>query len=919
MFFCPSFRHYFTLFFLLLPFGLLAQEFILSGRITDKADGEPLIGTNIVLRTGGSEEPAVVAVADAEGKFVLRLAANDGYTLSISFVGYQQQQRELSISKDMDLGTLSLDSDLKILEEVSVMAQRERVEVLGDTVQMNADAYQVMQGSVVEDMLKKMPGIVVQNGKVQAQGEEVKRILIDGRRFFEGDINAALKTLPAGMVDKIQVFDELSEQAQFSGFDDGNTTKTINIVTKPGMRNSLFGKGSAGMGPNGKYLAGGNLNLLEGERRLSLVGQSNNVNIQNFSQEDLVGATAGARGRGGSSAGNFQVGPQNGISSTNALGVNLHDQLGEKLKLTGSYFYNDSENVQTRRSSQQYNTEHKREYSEEQERVANNGYHHFNLRLEYDLNKYNSIAFYPSLNLQSSRFHSLENGSSLLGGELQNRIANRQTGESAGYRYNSKLVWKHRFEKAGRTLSWSLDARADDRTGRSTVSASTTSYPEAVSADSLDQLSLQESPGREVSSKLVYTEPLHPGGQWMLEYETSRQWDSSGKYTYDFEEGSQEYSLLDSALSNVFLNHYTTNSIGSGYRYRKKAWSATGGLSFQTGTLGNTQQFPFESGIDYTYNNLLGNTQLSYKAGGKRLTVSYRTNTSVPSVSQLQGVVNNSNPLQLRLGNPGLQQEYQHRLTSRFSTTLKEKTGTLMVYAAGNFTRDYVTTSTFFVENDTTIQEVRLPAGGQVSVPANLDGYRSFRSVVSYGGPVQTLGSNLNVNLSGNYSRVPGLVNGNQGFSHNKSLGMGVVLSSSFRQFFDFTLSSNSSFSRAASTLRAAQDRDYFNQSLNLDLNWLLLKNYIFRTNLNQQWYQGLSDGIGQQFILWNVSIGRKLFANRQGELNLFVYDLLGQNTSIARNVTEAFIQDVQTDVLQRYFMLRFTYSFRKALPGKGE
>lgn len=904
------------LLFCFLPFAVLAQEFALSGRITDKADGEPLIGTNVVLRTGGSEEPAAIAIADAEGKFELKLPANAQYTLSISFVGYRPHEREINIEKDLDLGTLALEADLKMLEEVSVEAQRERVEVLGDTVQMNADAYQVMEGSVVEDVLKKMPGIVVQNGKVQAQGEEVKRILIDGRRFFEGDINTALKNLPAEMVDKIQVFDELSEQAQFSGFDDGSRTKTINIVTKPGMRNSLFGKGSAGAGA-GEYLASGNLHLLEGERRMSLIGQSNNVNIQNFAEEDLVGATANPRARAGMGGGNFQVGAQNGISSTNAFGINLHDRLGERLELSGSYFYNASENVQKRRSAQQYNTEVAREYSEEQERIVNSGNHRFNLRLEYELNKRNSIVFQPSLSLQSSLTHSIEQGSSLLGGGLQSQVDNRQGSESAAYRYNSRLTWKHRFAKAGRSLSWNLTLKADDRTGQNTVLASTTSYSDAIVADSLDQLSRLESPGKEVVSKLVYTEPLHPGGQWMLEYETGRQWDSSGKYTYDFSEAAQTYSLLDSTLSNVFDNRYTTHSIGSGYRYRKKNWSAVAGLSWQAGTLENSQEFPFAAGVDYTYNNLLGNTQLTYKKGSKSVSLTYRTNTSVPSVSQLQGVVNNNNPLQLRLGNPNLQQQYQHHFTGRYNTALKDNAGTFMVFAGGNFTRDYVTTTTFIVEQDTIIQDVRLPAGGQLSVPTNLDGYRSFRSMLSYGRPVRALGSNLNVNLSANYSRIPGLVNGRQGFSQNKSLGMGLVLSSSISQTFDFTLSSNSGFSRASSSLRASQNRDYFNQSLNLDLNWLFLKDFILRSNLSQQWYQGLSGGMGQQFTLWNMSVGRKLFANRQGELNLFVYDLLGQNTSVARNVTEAFVEDVQTDVLQRYFMLRFTYNFRKALGGE--
>ncbi len=251
-----------------------------------------------------------------------------------------------------------------------------------------------------------MPGVTVdKNGTVTAQGETVKKVTVDGRDFFGDDATATLRNLPAEVIDKIQVFDKLSDQAQLTGFDDGNTTKSINIVTKKDMRSGNFGRLFAGYGTDDRYSAGGNVSFFNNARRISLIGLTNNVNQQNFSSQDLLGVTStGNRGGGGQRGGggggnfrggsnNFTVGQQNGIAKTNAFGINYSDAWGKKVDVTGSYFFNNS-NTSNNQSVSQQNiiTKDSSTYYDENTLSDNKNYNHrVNFRLTYRIDSSNTI------------------------------------------------------------------------------------------------------------------------------------------------------------------------------------------------------------------------------------------------------------------------------------------------------------------------------------------------------------------------------------------------------------------------------------------------------------------------------------------------------------------------------------------------
>ena len=343
----------FTLLFsLFCSVSLFSQSFSVSGKIVDASTNESISAAHISLMHPWGDAYKT-AVSNNDGTFEITGISKGGYKMQITYIGYTDFVSEITISnQNINLGTLKLSEGIE-LSEVEVTGKIPLAEQKGDTTQYNADAFKVMQDASAEELIEKMPGVVVQDGKVQAQGEDVKEVLVDGKPFFGNDPQAALKNLPAEVISKIQVYDQTSEQAAFTGFQDGETTKTINIITRPEMRNGQFGKVYAGYGYEDRYKGGGNGSFFNGDQRISIIGQSNNINQQNFSSEDLLDVTGSSRGRGrgrggrggggrggsrgGGSSRDFLVPQQGGIASTNAIGLNYSDQWGKKVEVSGSF------------------------------------------------------------------------------------------------------------------------------------------------------------------------------------------------------------------------------------------------------------------------------------------------------------------------------------------------------------------------------------------------------------------------------------------------------------------------------------------------------------------------------------------------------------------------------------------------------
>ncbi len=931
-------------------FGQERESVTIAGTVISAADSAALQGVNVVLLQGGVAAPLYGEATSLTGTFQIEAAARSTYVMRLSFVGYTTVERRLRIgTQDLDLGRIVMVESPVESDEVVVIGEQEPVMMRGDTTVFNADAYKVNPDADAEDLVRKLPGVTVEEGEVQAQGEAVRRVLLDGREFFGQDPTLALRNMPAEVVKEIEVYDRLSDQAQFTGFNDGNTEKTVNIVTRPGMRVGQFGRLHGGYGTESRYIGGGSVNIFDDERRISLIGFSNNVNQQNFASEDLLGVlnTASRRrgggggrlgdgrgrgrdqrggggaggGRGGgfnrmsSNPSNFLVGQQPGVSTTSALGMNYSDQWGDKVQVSSSYFFNASGNTADVFLDREYVLADARSqlYNESNLSESDNRNHRFNMRMTYTIDERNSIIFTPRVSFQDNTSSSILSGvNSMPSGMLLSRTSNDYRSSNLGYTSSANLLFRHRLAKPGRTLSANLGLGFNDRwgdtkqqsasdffDGRSLVPDSTLAYDQRIDSDT---------GGRSLSMVLSYTEPLGSIGLLEFSYRPSLSTNQSDRLANALDSAGT-YSVLDTAFSNVFSNDVMRQSGGMSLRGRGAKLSGAIGFQVQSERLQGNATFPYALAVDRTFTNILPYAMANYRfARTSSLRLFYRTSTGTPSINQLQEVVDNTNPLQLTSGNPHLKPSYRYTLVARYNHARGGRT--VMGMASVSRTDDYIGNATFFAQADTMLRpNVLLLQGAQFSQPENLGSQWNVRSFVTLGVPVWK--TSLNLNGRFNYTRTPGIIDGESNTAIVQGLSGGAVLSSNISPRVDFTLSYSGTWSQIHNSLYPELDNNYVTHNAGARLYLMPLPRIVIDANLAMLMYQGLGDSFDQKSTLLNVGVGYKLLKDRSVEVKLMVADVLNQNSAVSRSVMDVYTEDSQTDTLGRYIMLNLSYRLR--------
>jgi hypothetical protein len=905
-----------------------SQNITLKGQLTDKDDKSPINGATVKLVSQRDSTQVRQVITDKAGKFAFNNLNASGYKVYISFTGYEKIEQRINLqASNKEPIPFALGKIVTDLGDVTVVAKAAPARQKGDTTEFSASQFKVNPDATAEDMIKKLPGITVaKDGTVTAMGEQIRKVTVDGKDFFGDDATAALKNLPAAVIDKIQVFDKLSDQAQLTGFDDGNSQKTVNIVTKSGIKNGQFGRLYAGYGTDGRYAAGGNVSFFKGNRRISLVGNFNNINQQNFASQDLLGVTSssgggnrggGGRGGPGGGGGDFNVGQSSGISKTNAAGINFSNVYGKKLTFTGSYFFNNSTNNNESLINTQTFKNPKNLFSvEKSNSVTENTNHRLNMRLEYKIDSSNTLFIIPNISYQKNNSTSFSNFQSYRDGgdSISNSSANSSS-DRAGYNIGTNIMFRHAFAKRGRTLSLGINTVFTKNEGESIVDAKYRFYDSlgVFTNDSIqNRLSDNNTNGYTIGGNISYTEPIGKKGQLQFEYRPSVQKNKANQQTFSYD--GQKYTMFDTVLSNRFDNTITTNNAGISYRLNQnKDEQLSFGVNFQHSKLESQRIFPTTTSVDQSFTNLLPNAMWRKKISpNANFRVFYRASTNFPSVTQLQDVVNLSNPLRVSSGNPDLKQSYTHFLSGRYSytnsKTSKSFFANLFLQTAG----DYITNATFIPDQDSVIQQnVILKGGSQLTKPVNLDGYKILRTFFTYSMPIKFIKTTLNLNAGFSYSKLPGMVNYEKTFTNSYVYNGGVVLASNISEYIDFNVSYTANFNDSKTNTTNSTSTKSVNQSIGAQVNLLNKKGWFLQNDISGNTYSGLSGGLNQSFWLWNAAIGKKFLKNKAGELKLSVFDLLKQNQSITRTVNSLYVEDVQTKVLQQYFMLTFTYSLK--------
>lgn len=892
---------------------------VIRGTVAD-AEHKPLDKASVSLLDMKDSTVVSAVFTSEKGAFELQGLRDTTYRLLVSYLGYRQLTRVVSVSADkgpLELGTLTLSEKSVDLQGITVSEMAPPVTLKGDTMEFNAGSFQTRPNAVVEDLLKKIPGMEVdKDGTIKAQGETVNKVLVDGKPFFGDDPKLATKNLPADIIDKVQVFDKGSDQSEFTGIADPDAQKTINLTIKKDKKQGLFGRASIGGGSDSRFASSLSANRFDNDQQLSLLGSGNNTNNMGFTFNDIRSFMGGGGGRrggrgGGGGGGGFLGGPGgNGVTTAWMAGLNFRDHWGEKLEVSGSYFFNHTDNSVIRQQHRQNIFQDSSSYNNQDDRSRNSSANHrLNLRMEYQIDSMNSMIFTPSLSYTTNDYRQSSVFSVLDDNKLPLNEGTSSYGSSAtSPNLNGNLLYRHRFAKRGRTFSVNFSGGYNTHDAEGTNASSTRYYDAGGGStlDTLDQHYLQDNTGKNWGVSLTYTEPIMQDRVLEIHASHNNSLNLSDKRTYNMDPTSGKFEDLDSVYSNAFRNTYATNRAGFNIQTTKVQYNYTLGLNVQQNNL-ESYSITGDSSFGQQTLNFYPQARFDYTfSRNRRLRFEYNGRTQQPSLSQLQPVPDNSDPLRTRVGNPDLKNSFSNNINLNYRSF--DVNTYRMFFASLRFNttmNDIVSANTYNDKGQDSIRYV------------NANGSYSGNAFVTASFPIAHSRNMINTHSSATLRRDVSLVNGEKNYTRNITLGERVGVNYAFKELFDVSLSANINYNHARNSLQAQLNNDYVNYGGSFDFNINLPAHFTIQTDFDYTANSGLTQGYNQKVAMWNASISKYLFSKQQGQLKLQAFDLLNQHLSIQRNVADNYIQDVQSNVIPQYFMLSFTY-FLNRFPGSG-
>jgi hypothetical protein len=900
----------------LFPFFLAAQQGAVKGKVTDSTYQAINNATVSILQKKDSSLVSY-SLSDDKGSFEIKNLSNGDYQLFISFVGYQVYKKYFSISSGkliIDMGVIIIKPEFKTLSGVIVTESPVRMN--GDTISFKANAFKAKPDATVEDVLKKIPGVLVQkDGSIKAMGESVQKVYVDGKEFFGDDPKVATKNLTADMVDQIQVFDDMSEQARFTKIDDGSRTKSINIKLKKNKRKGDFGRVAVGAGTDSRYEGNFSLNHFRGNQRLSLVGSANNTNKVGYTFTDFSseGGSSQFSSGGGATMVNATGSSQGGISRPLSTGINFNDTWGTKIDFRGSYYYTDNSNnlVQNKFRRNTFPGDSASEIRTFNNITSANKTHRLNLRWEYMIDSINSLLYTANFSKQVFDGTTLDTSVTFSDGATKYLAAKASTDKQDtrdGMNYSGELLYRRKFKRAGRTFTLGWRNGKGNNDFNSANRSPVTTYKKdgtIASVIDLDQQTVQENETGNNTISVSYTEPIGVNKLFEINYAYAGSDNVSDKKTYDFDSVSGKHDLLNSLLTNYFDYNNTSNRIGFNFRHQLKKINYQLGLGYQKSNLENRSITPStgkDTIIRQRFINLFPTANFNYAiTRSKNIKIYYRGRTNPPSLQQLQNVADVSNPLQIRTGNPSLKQEFINNININYNSfafkTQRFFSSSVNITYTGNK----------IVNSIDSINAVTL-----IYKPENMNGSISSSGMASLNLPIKKI-KGLNVNLTNMMylSRDANLVYKEKNFTTifqvNQSAGMNYG-----EDNFDLAISTAFVFNSVAYNYQGGSNTNYFNHAYSADFTYRFKNRVFLLTDFDYYINSGRSVGFNQDIFLWNMSFAKKFFQTNPAEIKFTVYDILKQNKGINRIIGENYFEDVRANVVPRFFMLTISYNLNR-------
>ncbi|MDP3393425.1 outer membrane beta-barrel protein [Sediminibacterium sp.] len=920
----------FFMFGILFSSALNAQQTnaTISGEVVDSIARKGLAYSTVSIVQQKDSTLVSFARADSSGKFKLSGLPKGNYLLSFSYVGYVPVWKPIQIkdAEQLNLGRIIL-TDLIHAGDVTVTARRPPVIINNDTIEFNTENFKTQPNAVVEDLLKKLPGVTVdRDGTVKVNGQKVNRFMVNGKEFFTGDPKIATKNLDADAIDKVQVYDRKSDQASFTGIEDGQTEKAINLKLKKDRNNSTFGRVTVGGGNKDRYEGQTNINRFNGDKQMSIIGMGNNANKQGFSIGDVVNFTGElARGMRNGVGINLRtsnsddaggglpitgMGPnQQGIAQTFAGGLNYNNNWNKRTDLNINGILSDV-NLQTDRTINRRNLlpGNTFDYTANSSNINHNKQKKISAILDQKIDSSSSIRFTPQLTIQNNIANSASTYQSINDQQVKlNEGSTNLISQSNAVNFNGNLLYRKKFKKSGRTISSNMSLAYNDSKQDGNLTTINRFYNAGIPLpDSITkQINNRDAITNNIGGNIIYTEGI--GLKSLLEFSTfyNISTGESKRNTFDFNNGNGKYDQVNNLLSNHFRSVYIYGGGGLNFRSNFKKLSLTTGANLQVASLESVNKTNSNT-IKQTFTDVLPMLSVQFKLKPSvSLGINYNTSTNQPSTQQLQPVADISDPLNTYTGNPNLRRSYTQSLAINFSS--------FNLYTQRNVFSflSYSRINNAFVNSDRI-----LPNGSRITMPVNADGNSFLVGNFNAGFPLKKLKSRVDIGLSGSSFRNISFINDQKNTIDNIILTPNIGYQFSLDTTLEIHLTARVNINQAKYSLQPQLNNRFFQQVYGLDITNFLPKGFVLNNTLDYTINTGRADGFNTIVPFWNISLAKSFLKYKKGELKFTVLDVLNKNIGINRTANQNFIQDTRYNVLQRYFLLSFSYRLNRSSSG---
>lgn len=878
-----------------------------TGSVVEQGSDTPIEQATVRLLNVKDSAMVRGVVSARNGSFTLRNVKKGSYLLHITFIGYDPLYQPLQITgkkNPVNVGKLELSDGAIELGEAVVIGKAPEVTVRNDTVEYNADSYKVTEGSVLEDLLKKMPGVEVDSeGKITVNGKEVKKVMVDGKEFFSDDPKVASKNLPAKMIDKLQVLDKKSDMAQMTGFDDGEEETVINLTVKPGMKQGWFGNAYGGYGSKDRYEGNAMVNRFVNNDQITFMGGANNTNNMGFS--DLASTMFSGMGGGGGRRGGFGAG--SGITSSGNAGLNFSKEFKpDKLTLGGNTRYSHSDNDARSKSDRQNilpGDSSSYDNSEAMSRTKSDNFG-VDFRLEWKPDTMTQLIFRPSFSFSHSMNDNFSDATTL-DNERDTVNTNKSSNysESNGYNLNASIDFSRKLNNKGRVFSATLSGGNSDSysDGMNRSDIVYFNQTDALKNSIIDQRSRYDNKGFNYRAYVSWVEPIGHNNFIQATYSISQRKQEALKNVYN-QDADGIYNVLDSAYSQSYRNNFISQRASLSFKSQRAKFNYTIGLNLDP-SYSSSENFVGDttlSKITRKVVNLSPMAQFNYMFDKRtNLRIMYNGRTSQPSMTQLQPVADISDPTNITIGNPDLNPRYTNNVFIRFQQFTPEKQRAFMIMANGSYIINDIVSYTSYNQE----------TGVKTTTYKNVNGNYSGNVRMMLNTPLKNKKFSINSMTMASFANSNGYINEEK--NTNRNLVMSERGGIDFRSsYLDLGVNGNIRYNATSNSLQKENNQNTFNYGAGGYTTIYLPLNFKIESDVNWSTNSGYGDGFKQNEVLWNASASKSFLKNNQGTLRFKIYDILQQRSNISRSVTASYIQDSEYNTLGSYFMVHFIYRF---------